>query len=98
MSVYFDFEIKQSPHQQISNHEQTAWHDSFALLAVSSKSEYIQTTGLVSAGVVNVFLDEGELIEDANMQRPCMASLMKWHPTLKVLLSSYILYVYYVYV
>lgn len=91
MSVYFDFEIKPSPHQQISNHEQSAWHGTFALLAVSSKSEYIQPTGLVSAGVVNVFLDEGELIEDANMQRPCMASLMKWHPTLKVYI--YIFYI-----
>ena len=89
MSVYFDFEIKPSSHQQISSHEQTAWHNSFALLAVSSKSEFIQPGGIVSAGVVNVFLDEGELIEDATMQRSCMASLIKWHPLLKVRLSCY---------
>ena len=84
MSVYFDFEIRPSSHQQISSHEQTAWHNSFALLAVSSKTEFIQPGGIVSAGVVNVFLDEGEIIEDATMQRPHMASLIKWHPLLKV--------------
>ena len=84
MSVYFDFEIQPSSHQQISSHEQTAWHNSFALLAVSSKTESIQPGGIVTAGVVNVFLDEGELIEDATMQRQCMASLIKWHPLLKV--------------
>ena len=40
-------------------------------------------------GVVRLFTDDGELIEDATIQRTAFPTALQWHPTLKLLATGW---------
>lgn len=77
MAVYFDYKIQSSLVE--AKHELICWHRSFPLLAVAS------TTSNETKGVVSLYLDEGEALENSGVEKSILPTCLAWHPTRKVL-------------
>lgn len=76
MAVYFDHKI-QAPSVGIQTG--IAWHKNYTLLAVASKHDPS------IAGSVNLYLDEGEHVEESSIQRSSFVSSFAWHPVRKII-------------
>ncbi|XP_015230607.1 PREDICTED: intraflagellar transport protein 140 homolog [Cyprinodon variegatus] len=76
MSVYFDHRIK-APEN--SNHPSyLTWHSTLPILAVASSSPG-------SGGSVDLYLQQGECVEDCHVERAHQATVLRWHPLKPVL-------------
>lgn len=80
MAVYFDYPIQKAGLGASLTHHTVEWHSSFAVLAVASKNESTDADGCV-----NLYLDEGELVEDASIHRSAVVECMQWHPSRRII-------------
>ncbi|XP_063681755.1 intraflagellar transport protein 140 homolog isoform X3 [Bolinopsis microptera] len=79
MSVFFDHRAGTNTN---SVHTDIQWHPTFALLAVATK---IDDADNEAQGAVSLFFDEGEPVEEINIEKNCAPTTMSWHPTRKIL-------------
>ncbi|XP_074648558.1 intraflagellar transport protein 140 homolog [Tubulanus polymorphus] len=75
MAVYFDRKLESNV---LGNHVYTEWHSTQSILAVASYSA-------ASGGTINLYLDEGEHLPNATIERQCPPTCLTWHPTKKIL-------------
>ncbi|XP_022095457.1 intraflagellar transport protein 140 homolog isoform X2 [Acanthaster planci] len=71
MTVYFDHRV-QTP--TVGANVDIAWHPTHPYLAVATRGE----TG---GGYVQLYNEEGEPIENSNVQRSCSPSALSWNPS-----------------
>ncbi|XP_077482190.1 intraflagellar transport protein 140 homolog isoform X1 [Stigmatopora argus] len=76
MAVYFDHRVE-TP-ENCKEPSQLKWHPVLSLLAVASRNS---TTG----GNVNIYLQQGENVENCRVERAHRATVLCWHPIKPVL-------------
>eukprot|EP00051_Salpingoeca_urceolata_P027733 m.483017 g.483017 ORF g.483017 m.483017 type:complete len:1380 (-) comp22745_c0_seq1:34-4173(-) len=78
MAMFFSF-----PVQAPSAYSPTtaAWHNEHPILAVAAREQQHDE----DTGVVNLFTDDGEHIDDGTLQRVAQPSVIAWHPTQRLL-------------
>ena len=98
MAVYFDHRIQSDGVSASSAvHHAIAWHPYFSVLAVASKDENNDADGCVNFYLDEVrtrcaliryryiIFPQGELVEDASIQRSVSVQCMQWHPEKKII-------------
>uniref|UniRef100_A0A3B3CB02 IFT140 first beta-propeller domain-containing protein n=1 Tax=Oryzias melastigma TaxID=30732 RepID=A0A3B3CB02_ORYME len=76
MAVYFDHRIE-APESSDAPCQLT-WHSTLPVLAVASKSPS-------SGGNVDLYLQQGEHVENCHVERPHQPMVLHWHPLKPVL-------------
>ncbi|KAM9837971.1 intraflagellar transport protein 140 homolog [Aulostomus maculatus] len=76
MAVYFDHRIEAPESSEVPS--QLTWHSALTLLAVASSSS-------TAGGNIDLYLQQGELVESCHTERPHQPTVLRWHPTKPVL-------------
>ncbi|XP_028989874.1 intraflagellar transport protein 140 homolog [Betta splendens] len=76
MAVYFDHRIEAPESSDVPS--QLCWHSALPVLAVASSRAG-------SGGILDLYLQQGEYVENCHLERPHQPTVLRWHPTKPVL-------------
>uniref|UniRef100_A0A7N6FI41 Intraflagellar transport 140 homolog (Chlamydomonas) n=1 Tax=Anabas testudineus TaxID=64144 RepID=A0A7N6FI41_ANATE len=76
MAVYFDHRIEAPESTDVPS--QICWHSAVPVLAVASNRA-------TSGGTVDLYLQQGEYVENCHLERSHQPTVLRWHPTKPVL-------------